>query len=302
MKHLFTALLLGGTLFLSACSDRPETQTPAQAKPPTVLAVNNPLAYFAGRLLEGSSIEVGLPVPTGIDPANWQPALEDVLELQQAELILLNGAAYSKWLDKVNLDPHALVRSGETFRDQWIPLSSSVTHSHGPGGEHAHAGYAFTTWLDYSMAAEQASTVAAALANRWPEYGAGIETQLTTLLEQLGQLDSAYLQLAQSLSGRSLIYSHPVYQYFERRYGLAGKSLHWEPDSPAPEAEWQQLAQQIKPDSLMIWEDQPVPAIVERMKELGLEWAVLDPAANQGDSDWLSIQHKNLSNLKTITQ
>ena len=92
-----------------------------------------------------------------------------------ASLVLLNGAGYSGWLDKVSLKSDSLVPTSEALRDNWIALEDQVTHSHGPGGEHAHAGYAFTTWMDMSLARVQAESVAAALVSRWPERdGRGI--------------------------------------------------------------------------------------------------------------------------------
>ena len=122
-----------------------------------VVAVNNPLAYFAQRLA-GDAIEVRLPVPEATDPAFWQPDVDDILLLQGAELVLLNGAGYSPWLNKVAISRRSLVVT--IAQASWIPLQDQVTHSHGPRGDHAHGGHAVTTWLDMSLAATQARAVA----------------------------------------------------------------------------------------------------------------------------------------------
>ena len=301
MKQLMLTLILASAALLISLGEVPRSEASAEAAQGRVVAVNNPLAFFAGYLLEDSGVTVELLVPADSDPALWQPSIDDILSMQQANLILLNGAGYSPWLARVSLPAERLVVTGKNFRDEWITIQGKVTHSHGPGGEHAHAGHAFTTWLDYQLAAVQASNTAAALAKRWPEQAGQIGTRLATLLEALNALDDGYQQLAPTLGQRQLIYSHPVYQYFERRYSLEGLSLHWEPSQMPAESEWQALAAQSGPDTLMIWEAEPSAEIASRLADLGIAWRVLDPGANRGHNDWLSLQRANLEGLQTIT-
>ena len=94
-----------------------------------------------------------------------------------------------------------------------------------------------------------------------------------------------------------LIYSHPVYQYFERRYNLPGRSLHWEPNAMPDDEQWRTLQRSLNNASLFIWEAQPDPAIAARMTALGLAFAVVNPAANHGNKDWLLVQRENLQRL-----
>ena len=48
------------------------------------------------KVLQERSAAVTLPMPNDIDPAFWSPKAADVLALQKADLILLNGANYAK--------------------------------------------------------------------------------------------------------------------------------------------------------------------------------------------------------------
>lgn len=296
-------LLLLPLLLLSACGrEQPIIQgEPSAEIAPYLVAANNPLRYFAHYLLEGEP-EVRLLAPAGIDPAAWQPAVEDILQLQGAELLILNGAGYEPWLDKVSLSPSKLVHTTAGVKDRWIALENQVTHTHGPQGEHAHGDLAFTTWMDFSLAREQAGAVAAALAQRWPRRAAAIEQRLALLAAELGELDRGYQRAAQALAGREFIFSHPVYQYFQRRYGLAGISLHWEPDTMPDEEEWAQLAQGLNDRSLFVWEGQPTGAIADRMAALGLDFVVIEPAANGSEREWLSVQRDNLARLLEMAQ
>lgn len=301
MRAINTSLLIGIALLmqLTGCGREPAKQQGTAETAPYIVAVNNPLLYFARRLI-GDDIEVRLLAPGDIDPAAWQPTVADVLHLQGAELVLLNGAGYSSWLDKIAMSSDKLVVTSEAVKDRWIELSDTISHSHGPAGEHAHGGYAFTTWMDMSLARAQAEAVAASLQQRWPQLSDAIAGNLTALSADIDGLDEGYRQQALRLAGRQLIYSHPVYQYFQRRYQLPGYSLHWEPGVMPAEQQWEALRQQLNDSALFIWEGEPAAPIRDRMASLGLEFVVLDPAANTSGKDWLAVQRENLARLSVV--
>ena len=284
-------------VLLVAC-DKPSTPQQSSSKSGSfIVAVNSPLQYFARRLIE-NDIEVLMLVPGDTDPAQWQPSVDDVLQLQNAELILLNGAGYSNWLNKVSVSEKRLVHTSASARDQWIELNGQVSHSHGPQGKHAHGGYAFTTWMDMGLAQIQAKSVAQALRARWPEKQAMIDRNLKALVADILEIDNGFAEASTWMQNRILVYSHPVYQYFERRYGLAGMSLHWEPDQMPEDAQWSELQRMHSKDILFVWEDEPIAEINERMRGMGIESVVLSPAANLVKNDWLAVQKRNLASLR----
>ncbi len=264
-----------------------------------IIAVNYPLYYFS-EMLAAEWASVALPAPAGTDPAEWIPDVDEVLTLQQADLVILNGADYSKWLDKVSLTPSKLIDTSSSFHDEFITLDQQTTHSHGPGAKHSHSGYAFTTWMDIELAKAQVGSLALALAKNWPANTEAITQQENALLEKLTALDEAYTQQATKLAGRTLFYSHPVYQYFERRYQLPGHSLHWEPDQEPSERQWSELERLVgdSHDALFVWEDFPSKATLERLNAMNIQIVVIRPAANKSDKDWYSEQQANIQRLK----
>ena len=55
------------------------------------------------------------------------------------------------------------------------------------------------------------------------------------------------------------------------------------------------------PAKWMIWEGDPAPESVEKIKALGLGSVVVDPCGNRPDSgDWLSVMKRDAENLKAI--
>jgi zinc transport system substrate-binding protein len=297
--RIFCIFIVG--ILLMSCDEKGAGDKTVDTAQASIITVNYPLYYFTQQLAADLATVI-LPVPAGSDPAQWNPQLEDILQMQQAELIILNGAGYSTWLDKVSLSPNRLVNSSLDAKDQWITLDGQTTHSHGPGGEHSHGGYAFTTWMDMTLARQQASAIARALIKRWPGQQQAIALREARLLEALTELDKAYQRLAVDLAGKNLIYSHPVYQYFERRYQLAGESLHWEPGEMPSEKQWRYLQNRVagKSDNLFIWEDEPSTGIAQRMAAMGLASVVIRPAANTSSKDWLSEQQANLERLRNL--
>jgi zinc transport system substrate-binding protein len=255
-------------------------ETRAEAPRLSVFVVNYPLQYFAERI-GGSEVDVSLPVPRDEDPANWSPAPKTVSDYQAADLVLLNGAGYAKWVDRVSLPERKLVDTSLNFQEALIPLGVAPIHSHGPEGEHSHTGYASTTWLDATLAIEQARVVRDALAKLRPAKREVFDAALQALESDLLELDSRWSQVSTALSGEPVLFSHPVYQYVVRRWDLDAESLHWEPLETPDESQWRELESLVgrHPARWIIWEAAPLPDTAARLRELGIESVVYRPNA-----------------------
>ncbi len=296
LSKVLTPVLL--IALVGGCGKEDAKEKAATLKSAEIIAVNYPLYYFT-QTLAADLATVTLPAPAGTDPAEWNPSADEALKMQQADLVILNGAGYSNWLDKVSLTNSKLIDTSAAFRDEFIALDQQTTHSHGPEAEHSHSGYAFTTWMDIGLAKLQVHSVALALEKNWPEDTKAIAQRENVLIEKLSALDDAYKKQAALLAGRMIIYSHPVYQYFERRYQLPGHSLHWEPDQQPSGRQWSELERLINnsSDALFVWEDFPSDVTMERLNAMNIQIVVIRPAANKSDKDWYSEQEENIRRL-----
>ena len=266
----------------------------------SVYAVNYPLQYFAQRIA-GEQAEVTLPVPAAIDPAFWQPDVAAIANFQQANIILLNGAGYAKWVNRVSLPRRKLVGTSAGFRDRYIHTEGDVTHSHGREGDHSHAGTAFTTWLDFTLAVEQARAVAGALSRQRPGSRDVFEHNLALLEKDLLDLDRRVQEIVATDPDKLLLASHPVYQYFKRRYGLNLQSVMWEPEAMPDTAQWSAVARLLMehPVRWMVWEGKPAPESVTRLRRMDIDSLVFDPCGNRpGAGDFLSVMQQNIANLR----
>ncbi len=301
-RWIATAVLL-----LAACEQEvtgPKA-TAADSQKPVVYTVNYPLAWAAAQLAADSA-EVIFPAPAGVDPAFWEPEPEILTGFQQADLILLNGAGYAKWLQRVSLPMNHLVDSSRNFADQLIAVNSGPLHSHGPGGEHSHGELAFTLWLDLEQFARQLTAIETALARALPDRAAEIGERAERLRAEVSAMDAQLKRLGEQLGGEPLLYSHPVYQYLQRRYELNGEALHWEPDQFPVEKQWSLLDATLTrhPARLMLWEDEPLEQTRARLAEKGVEVVVFRPLGNRPDSgDFVVGMKANIDRLRAaITQ
>lgn len=269
-----------------------------------IYVVNYPLQYFAERI-GGDYADVFFPAPTDIDPAFWSPGREAVREYQKADSILLNGADYAKWINKTTLPKSKLVDTSWSFKSDYIPLQDTSTHSHGPTGEHAHTGVAFTTWLDPLLAIKQADSIKEALIKLMPDQKDLFARNYESLKNDLEDLDRKIEKIVSVDPTMLLLSSHPVYQYFARRYDLNMASVHWEPDEVLGPDQLQELNIILEnhPAKWMIWEDTPMKETDEKLKSLGIRSIVFNPCGNLPENgNYFSVMTHNVENLKTVFQ
>jgi len=239
------------------------------------------------------------------DPAFWAPSAEQIQLLQSADLVLLNGAGFESWLDWVTLDRDRLLDTSAGLTDKLIELEDMAAHQHGPEGEHSHPGIAFTSWLDPRLAMEQAAAVAAALESLAPDQSERFRNNLAALQSKLSDLDRELEDTFAALGDRPILFSHPVYQYLQRRYGLNGVSLHWEPDAEPSASAWiefQKILQQ-HPAAIMLWEEEPLSSTATRLSELGVRSIVFPTASNRpGQGDYFDVFYGVNMNLSLLLE
>ncbi|MBL9149912.1 MAG: zinc ABC transporter substrate-binding protein [Phycisphaerae bacterium] len=318
---LFAGLLLAAVSLTGGCKPAaPTATTPAAPSAPgaststtaapstavlDVVAVNTPLAVFA-KLIGGDLVDVTMPVPADRDPAFWSPRAADVERMQKAAVIILNGAGHEKWRASTSLPESRVVDSADRFKSQWIETSDGVTHSHGVEGAHTHKGVAFTTWIDPSLAVEQADAIRAAFAKARPDAAATFMTNYTKLKAELESIDRELESAIHNQQSLPIVVSHPVYDYLIRRFALNARTVHWEPNEMPPADEWDALAALLKehPARWMVWEDSPSDAIRAKLLEHGVECVVFRPAGNLGPGakpdEWLAVQRENARELARV--
>ena len=294
MKYRIWVVGLLAATFMAGCTQSKVT-APAVSEsttPFSVYTVNYPLAYFAERIA-GDAAEVHFPrEKTGGDPAFWKPDGDTIRAFQQADMILLNGADYAKWVPMATLPESKLVNTSKAFESEYLHEEGAVTHSHGPEGVHTHGELQFITWLDFTQAAKQAEAIAKALTEALPDQATGFNERLEALKQDLQGLDKLYEDAFAAVDGAPLLASHPVYGYMQRRYDLNLENMHWEPGDMPDDAEWTGLEKLLEehPAKIMLWEGTPLAETKAKLEALGVQVWVLSPCGGRpAEGDWLSV-------------
>ncbi len=270
----------------------------------SVYTVNYPLAYFAERI-GGDQVEVVFPAPADVDPAYWMPDKATIAAYQQADLIVLNGANYAKWVGKVSLPRSKMVDTSRKVKDRYLYASEVTTHSHGAAGAHAHESLAFTTWLDLSLAKLQAEAIYKAFSRKRPKSERVFKRNFQALADDLDKLHMHIKEIVAKNPGRALLGSHPVYDYLSVGYGINLKSVHWEPNEVPTISQWNDLNHILEGHqaTYMLWEGEPLQEPVAKLRSKGIDSVIFSPSANRPDEgDFLIIMQQNIAHLKQVFQ
>jgi zinc transport system substrate-binding protein len=296
------ALLCGG------CERAPSSDAQAAQRATTgkIYATFYPVAYWTQRIA-GDHADVINPCPADADPAYWMPADETLTAYQtEADLIVVNGANFEKWLSKVSLPEARVVDTTAAFKDEFIHLHDAVTHSHGPGGKHTHSGIDGHTWLDPKNAIRQATAIKDALARTYPAHAEDFARNLATLVADLEALDQRLMAVSEKIGNQTLFANHPAWNYVARTYGWNLKTFHLDPEEMPDEQELEKIRAALDetPAQYILWEATPAAAIEQRfVDDLGLTSIVYTPgetiSAEQSAAgeDFLTIMNANVDRL-----
>ena len=292
-------------LLLSSCGEKTSSSgSKEDGASPVIAVVNYPLAYFT-EWLAGDFTSVLFEVPPGEDPAFWTPSDEQVAAIQEADLILLNGAGYAKWTSSHTLPFESTVVTSSAFENRFIRIEGQLRHSHKPGEkEHSHAGTASTTWLDFKQASAQAAEIALALGEQFPAHREKVMDKLAELQRNLEGLDLHMFAATEILKDAPVIASHPVFDYWARAHGLEVHALLWEPGmelSDGDLADLEAMQEKHPGTKYFLWDGAPSTRQIELLDERGLTSVVLSPCANRPASgDFLTVMQANLANLQAL--
>ena len=303
MKSIVIGMLC--LALLAVGCNRGDTPEVASQGRPVVYTTFYPTQYFAKRI-GGDHIDVVCPVPEDEDAIFWMPDDATIQAYQQADLIILNGAGFSKWVASVSLPENRVVDTAFPFADKFISFENVTVHSHGPKGKHAHEGIDGHTWVDPINAIAQAGEIHKAFAFRWPEHAEDFARGHAALVADLRTLDDALSALQQQVGSPPLLASHPAYNYIARRYHWNVENLDLDPEAVLADADVSGIRERLvgHPAKVLLWESEPIAANAKRLKaELGLKSIVFSPCellgaeAQARGEDYMSVMKQNLVRL-----
>jgi zinc transport system substrate-binding protein len=246
-----------------------------------------PLYEFT-KEIGGDKVDVFLLVPQGIEPHDWEPTIQDIQKIQQADLIIINGNGFENWVDKIDSSKISIINTGRSFGEN---IDGSIHPVD------------FHYWLNPLSAKLQIEAIAEGLIKVDPDNAAYYNS--TKKAYDL-KLNALHLKIKTELDGckKDFISFHDAFSYFADQYDLNQHTViqsnipHSEPTSKKIE-NIINLAKSLKIDVIFTEEGVDTRTSEVIANELGGRVLVLSPLEVVEDgSSYIEKMEENLSNLK----
>jgi zinc transport system substrate-binding protein len=241
----FSALVLILACWNMGCGQRDRGDAQAertQRATPHIAVTSQPLLQMTQAVV-GDAATVALVVPVNTLSRDWSPTADDARIMQRASLILISGAGYEPWRDRVSLPGSRLHDTAAGYYNRLIRIPDAVTHQHGPDGPHSHPGTVWATWLDPELCAAQLHQVGLHCGRLMPERRQKFEEAKARLSAEINTLNSTINSLKIAIGDESVsVFSDaPHYQYLIERLGWKLHYFHWAGHETLSEAERREL-------------------------------------------------------------
>lgn len=158
----------------------------------TVVTTAFPLYDWTSELLEGvENAEVEWLLDSGVDVHSYQPTVDDMVKIKNADLFVFVGGESESWVDDVLGEDNSACKIG------MLDVLGDFTIEEGePGDNHDHGEHDHEVdehaWLSVIRAKTTCEAIADELSLLFPEQSDVIEANLTAYLGKLDALDQKY--------------------------------------------------------------------------------------------------------------
>jgi len=280
--------LAGYGLWASEQNGEPSQQVSEKHK---ILVTFYPIYKFA-KAVGGEKVDVSVIIPSGVEPHDWEPTVQDIERLQQSNMIIINGAGLESWIPKlVSANPDIIVvDSSKNIQLLQKNEGTSMTDPH--------------IWLDPVLAKVQVQNIADSMIKADPENANYYQQNANQYKTKLDQLDKQIRTELASCNKKDFLAFHDAFSYFSKEYGLnqntvvGGLNPESEPTAKALE-DITQKAQNLG-INVVFTEEAVNPQVAKVIAdEIHGKVLVLSPleVTNIND-DYIEKMQNNLSNLK----
>ena len=307
MKRLLIPFLIF-IIIASGCSNAASTNSEKTSKKLQIVTTFYPMYYFAKKVA-GSSANVELLIPNGVEPHDWEPTAKDMAKIQDADVFIYNSQSFELWTDKVlksiNDSKLTVVEASKG-----IKLMDAVESEE--EDEHGHSEHSTAkdphVWLSPVLAQQEVNTIAKAIEQADPKNKDQYQKNAADINSQLGDLDRLYKETVVKAKKKEFVTQHAAFGYLAKQYGLtqipiAGLSPDVEP-TLGKLAELTDLTKKKKV-KIIYFEEMTSSKVAETLaKEIGAKTEVLNPLEGltkeeqQKGLDYLDVMKKNLESLK----
>ena len=256
----------------------------------TIVTSFYPPAEFATQIAK-EKINVINITSGGIEPHDFEPSPKDLVEIQNADLFIINGNDFDAWAEELveeNIEINALKLS------EYIDSKLSASDPH--------------FWLDPVHSMDLVEVISEKINEIDPKNKDFYEQNTTQYIEELDKLNKEFQTELAVCTNRKVVVSHDAFSYLADRYSIeiiniSGLSPEQEPSAN----KLIEISKLVKENNLnyIFYETLLSPDLANTVaRETGTSTLVLNPLeglTNEEVSDganYVSIMRSNLNNLK----
>ncbi|MGH9999120.1 MAG: metal ABC transporter substrate-binding protein [Nitrosopumilaceae archaeon] len=291
---LAISIVIPLTAFTLSFSDQSKTTSLAEEKQMKILVSFYPLYEFTNEIGK-ERIDVSIIVPSGIEPHDWEPTIQDLQKMQSADMIVINGVDFEPWITKlVSVNHDVLILD----TSNGIPLLEKDKHVFNNKIQNdPHI------WLDPVLAKKQIQNIAIGLIKIDPQNSDYYQENANAYTTKLILLDNKIRNDLSVCLKKDFLAFHDAFSYFAKEYDLNQNTIIGINPSEEPTAvTLQQIVQKAQNlDLHIIFTEEAVnPRVSEVIAdEIGGKVLTLSPIEiYEKNSDYIKRMEKNLSNLK----
>ena len=276
-------------------SDNNRTTTVAETRQMKVLVSFNPLYEFTKEIGK-ERVNTSIIIPNGIEPHDWEPTIQDIQKMKDADMVVINGGGFEPWIEKLT-SINSKILIVDTSDD--IPLLNKNQNGFGNTvRKDPHF------WLDPVLAKKQVLNIAKGLMKIDPGNTNYYQENTDIYNAKLDLLDKKIRTELATCNKKDFLAFHDAFSYFANEYGLNQHTIIANIDENAEPtvATLEQVVQKAQALGLhVIFTEEAVnPRVSEVVaSEIGGKVLVLSPMeVNPEKVGYVKKMEQNLSSLK----
>lgn len=263
----------------------------------SVVASFYPLYHFA-RQVGGDRVTVRNLTPAGAEPHDHELTPRDVIAVNEARLLVYNGAGLEPWVRRLLPQvPGRVVKVNASDGIQLMRIGSSENRSQ----IDPHV------WLDPVLAQRQVDNILAGLVQADPSGRAAYEANAAGFKAKLGALHDRIQRALAPCRKKVFITTHTAFGYFAARYALTQFAISGvTPEGEPSAAKMREILRIVRQHDIRViyYETLVSPRVAAAIaREVGARTLVLNPiegltdAEVQQGKDYVSVMDENIRNL-----
>lgn len=277
-----------------------------------------PIYEFA-QFIGGENAHVVNLLPVGVEPHDWTPRSQEIVNTSKAQLFMYNGAGLEGWVPGFlkALDKDSKVKAVEVSKGvNLIETDSDGGHDHGEENsatntdieEHQDEHHIDPhTWVSPKSAIVMAENIKNSFIEVDPTHQNEYEQRYQELNDKLVELDSKFESELAKMPNKEIVVSHQAFGYLTRDYGLTQHSIMGlSPDAEPRAQDLVNLANLVKEEGIkyIFFEELVSDRLAKTLAgEAKVKTMVLNPIEGltkeqeQNKDNYFTLMEKNLQNL-----